>query len=73
MKKILAVDLDGTLLTIDKTIRKEDLLALQRWKASGNLLAINTGRPLSYYKQIKKLGVDLTCEPVSKKQKSLIG
>lgn len=58
MKKILAVDLDGTLLTIDKTIRKEDLLALQRWKASGNLLAINTGRPLSYYKQIKKLGVD---------------
>ncbi len=44
-KKILAVDLDGTLFTDDKSIAKVNLEALNKMLDSGHILAVDTGRP----------------------------
>ncbi len=45
--KLIAMDLDGTLLNRQKNISQENLQALENAKASGILLAAATGRPLS--------------------------
>ena len=43
--KLLAVDYDGTLKYGD-TVTEEDLSAIKKWRAAGNLFVIDTGRSL---------------------------
>ncbi len=45
-KKLLVVDLDGTLLTTDKKILPRDLEAISRLTERGHYFAFNTGRPV---------------------------
>ena len=45
MKRILAIDLDGTLLTSQKTLSPRTLRALLAEQQSGSLLVLATGRP----------------------------
>ncbi len=45
MYSVLAVDLDDTLLTGDKTISARTLAALAAWERSGRQVVIATGRP----------------------------
>ena len=45
-KKILFVDLDGTLLTDSKEITPENLEAIQKATALGHAVVVTTGRPL---------------------------
>ncbi|WP_300381444.1 Cof-type HAD-IIB family hydrolase [Clostridium sp.] len=49
--KYLASDLDGTLFQHDKTIRKEDIEAILRFKEKGNKLIVSTGRGLKGIKE----------------------
>lgn len=51
-KKILAVDLDDTLFTTEKTISEENILALEKLLDAGHILAVDTGRPLYMMKQL---------------------
>jgi len=44
-KKIIAIDLDGTLLTDKKTIRISTILYLKKQEKLGNIIVITTGRP----------------------------
>ncbi len=44
-KKILAVDLDDTLLSDDKTISEDNIAALNQMLDEGHVLAVDTGRP----------------------------
>jgi len=43
--RLLAVDMDDTLLRSDGTISEHTLNALIAWRAAGNVLVIATGRP----------------------------
>ena len=45
-KKILFIDLDGTLLTDTKEITPENLNAIQRATELGHAVVVTTGRPL---------------------------
>lgn len=57
-KKILFLDLDGTLLTTDKQISPGNRAALEEALAQGHRVVINTGRPLaSAILQNEKLGL----------------
>lgn len=57
-KKILFVDLDGTLLTDTKDITPENLKAIQQAVAAGHSIVVTTGRPLiSTALQLEKLGL----------------
>lgn len=47
MIKLIAIDLDGTLLKDDKTISQENISALQQAKAQGVKVVLCTGRPLN--------------------------
>lgn len=55
-KYLIAVDLDGTLLTDKKKISLSTKLYLRKLEKAGNIVAISTGRPirtaLPYYKEI---------------------
>jgi Cof subfamily protein (haloacid dehalogenase superfamily) len=51
-KKILAVDLDGTLFTDDKKICKKNLDALSEMLDAGHYLAVDTGRPTHVMKTL---------------------
>lgn len=51
-KKLLAVDMDGTLFDDDKTISKENLSAITKLLDAGNVFAFNTGRPNHALKEI---------------------
>ena len=51
-KKLLAVDMDGTLFNDDKTISKENLEAITKLLDAGNAFAFNTGRPNHALKEI---------------------
>ncbi len=51
-KKILAVDLDGTLLNSDKTISEANKTAIQNVLEAGHYVAIATGRAVSSGRQI---------------------
>ncbi len=57
-KKILFVDLDGTLLTDKKEITQENLEAIQEATDLGHAVVVTTGRPLySTVRQVEKLGM----------------
>lgn len=47
MIKLIAIDLDGTLLKDDKTISEENIQTLQQAKAQGVKVVLCTGRPLN--------------------------
>ncbi len=53
---IIALDLDGTLLTDDKIITEKTALSIQKAKAQGHIVMLATGRPYRatelYYKQL---------------------
>lgn len=52
MIKLIAIDLDGTLLTDDHKIPKENIEAIQKAVQKGVKIVISTGRPLSGVKPI---------------------
>ncbi len=57
-KKILFIDLDGTLLTDNKEITPENLNAIQKATSLGHAVVVTTGRPLySTVRQVEKLGL----------------
>ena len=57
-KKILFVDLDGTLLTDSKEITAENMEAIQKATELGHAVVVTTGRPLSSTsRQVEKLGL----------------
>ena len=57
-KKILYLDLDGTLLNDSKEVTPENMEAIRKATASGHAVVIATGRPLcSTVKQLNKLGL----------------
>ena len=62
-KKIIALDLDGTLLTDKKTIRISTILYLKKQEKLGNIIAITTGRPartaIKYYNKLNIHGLML--------------
>ena len=43
MRKLLATDLDGTIV-FQRSVSREDLDAMARWRAAGHLLAVDTGK-----------------------------
>jgi len=45
MKKLIALDMDGTLLTTEKTIPVENKKAIKRAQAAGHIVMICSGRP----------------------------
>ncbi len=45
-KKILSVDLDGTLFSDDKSVSAGNLAAIEKMLDAGHFLAVNTGRPI---------------------------
>lgn len=49
--KYLASDLDGTLFQHDRTIRKEDIEAILKFKEKGNKFIVSTGRGLEGIKE----------------------
>lgn len=46
MYKLIALDMDGTLLSADKSISKENFKAIQNAKAKGVKVVLATGRPI---------------------------
>jgi Cof subfamily protein (haloacid dehalogenase superfamily) len=54
MYKLIALDMDGTLLREDKTISKETHKAIQRAKAKGVKVVLTTGRPIDGVKRYLK-------------------
>lgn len=56
MKKLLATDLDGTLLKKDNTISKETYNAIKALKKEGHYFVVDTGRP---YFRTKKILEDI--------------
>ncbi|MYL35280.1 Cof-type HAD-IIB family hydrolase [Pontibacillus yanchengensis] len=55
MIKLLAIDLDGTLLTMEKQVNEHDIDAIQHAMSSGVDLAIATGRMDHEIKEVLKL------------------
>ena len=57
--KLIAVDMDGTLLDSDKKLSRESIAAVKRYTDSGGIFIISTGRPIqgveNYY---EILGID---------------
>ncbi|MBO6130029.1 MAG: HAD hydrolase family protein, partial [Pseudobutyrivibrio sp.] len=53
-KKILAVDLDGTLFDDNKDICKKNIDALNAMLDAGHVLAVDTGRPTHVMKNLLK-------------------
>ena len=49
--QLLSCDMDGTIV-FDGRIGERDLEAMERWRAAGNLLALNTGRSLGALTQV---------------------
>lgn len=62
MYKLLALDMDGTLLKDDKTISKENFDAIQKAREKGVNIALATGRPIKgiekYLKELNLLSED---------------
>jgi Cof subfamily protein (haloacid dehalogenase superfamily) len=54
MYKLIALDMDGTLLREDKTISKETHKAIQRAKTKGVKVVLTTGRPIDGVKRYLK-------------------
>lgn len=51
MYKLIAIDMDGTLLKGDKTISKENYSAIQKARKAGVKIVLATGRPLNGIKK----------------------
>ncbi len=52
-------DLDGTLLTDDKTISPKTMAAIEQYIAAGNIFVISSGRPLNSIRDVMKFtGLD---------------
>ena len=51
MYKLIAIDMDGTLLKEDKTISKENYVAIQKARKAGVKIVLATGRPLNGIKK----------------------
>ena len=51
MYKLIAIDMDGTLLNGDKTISEENYSAIQKAKKAGVKIVLATGRPLNGIKK----------------------
>jgi Cof subfamily protein (haloacid dehalogenase superfamily) len=51
MYKLIAIDMDGTLLKSDKTISNENFAAIQNAKKAGVKIVLATGRPLNGIKK----------------------
>ena len=59
-KKIFFLDLDDTLLTTDKHISETTYDAISHWCGKGNLIAVNSGRPMrSVMDTMKELKLDV--------------
>ncbi|MBP5194968.1 MAG: HAD hydrolase family protein, partial [Lachnospiraceae bacterium] len=59
-KKIFFLDLDDTLLTTDKHISETTYDAISHWCGKGNLIAVNSGRPMrSVIDTLKELKLDV--------------
>ena len=57
-KKVLFLDLDGTLLTDNKEVTPKNLAAIRKATSLGHAIVVCTGRPLiSTAKQVEKLGL----------------
>lgn len=57
MYKLIASDLDETLLRRDKTVSREDIEAIHRFEKAGGLFVCNTGRPFTTVQEtLKELG-----------------
>jgi Cof subfamily protein (haloacid dehalogenase superfamily) len=52
-KKILFTDLDGTLLTSDKTISEYTFSVLRDFSKAGNILVLSSGRPLKSILEVR--------------------
>jgi Cof subfamily protein (haloacid dehalogenase superfamily) len=62
MYKLIALDMDGTLLREDKTISKDTFKAIQRAREKGIKIVLSTGRPIDgirkYLKQLDLINDD---------------
>ncbi|WP_010238757.1 sugar-phosphatase [Clostridium arbusti] len=62
MYKLIAIDMDGTLLKDDKTISKENFDAIQRARKNNVKVVLATGRPVKgiekYLKELNLIGED---------------
>ncbi|WP_050606522.1 sugar-phosphatase [Clostridium niameyense] len=54
MYKLIAIDMDGTLLKDDKTISEENKIAIKKAKDKGVKVVLSTGRPLEGIKKYLK-------------------
>lgn len=52
--KIFFTDLDGTLLTKDKTITPKTMTALEKWTDAGHKFALSSGRAIDSVKNVKE-------------------
>lgn len=60
MKKILFMDLDGTLLKDDKTVSEKNCDAIQRMLKAGYYVVVATGRPIKAgFEVVKQLGLTM--------------
>ena len=57
MYKLIASDLDETILRKDKSVSKEDIEAIHAFEEAGGLFVCNTGRPFTTVQEtLQKLG-----------------
>lgn len=57
--RLVATDLDGTLLSDDLTVSERNIDAINRFRAAGGIFTVATGRsPASVAKQRERLGLD---------------
>lgn len=64
-EKMFITDFDGTLLTDDKTISREDILTLEMLRQKKIITAIATGRSVfSFEKALKDLGIEKGSLPI---------
>jgi len=52
--KLIALDMDGTLLTSDKKIRTDTQEILKKAAASGKYVSLSTGRGLQNFQTIRR-------------------
>lgn len=59
MYKLIALDMDGTLLTSDKSISERTKTAIEKARAQGVKIVLASGRPLAgMQEKLTELGID---------------
>ena len=53
--RLIATDMDGTLLRSDETVGRETVAELERWQASGVPVVLATGRPPRWMRSIREV------------------